>query len=337
MVKKRIFIDGAEGTTGLDIRERLAAYNRESGDRLDIITLPDDLRKDKKHRALNLNDCDVAILCLPDDAARDAVAMVDNPAVKILDCSTAHRISHGWVYGLPEYNQQQPAVIGKSPRVANPGCYATGFILLVAPLKRAGLIPDDYPLAAFGLSGYSGGGKTMMAEYETPNKKIHGHVYGLQQNHKHLAEMADYGLLPHPPLFQPVVGDFPRGMVMMVPLDGRVLTKINQSLIEKIWVESYGGCEKILLGDESPSNSGAVGQRLTPSSSGAVGQRLSPSSSGAVGQRLLPDEFANRDDIKLSVLGNDTDGRLTLTAQYDNLGKGASGAALQNVRLMLGM
>ncbi len=311
MTKKRIFIDGAEGTTGLDIRDRLAALH----DSCDVITLPDEIRKDRKHRYVNLNDCDVAILCLPDDAAREAVAMVENEQVKILDCSTAHRVARGWVYGLPEYNDKQSELIAKAKRVANPGCYPTGFILLVAPLKRMGLIPDDYPMTVFGISGYSGGGKTMIADYESRDKNMNGHVYGLGQTHKHLAEMGDYGLLPHPPMFQPVVGKFARGMVVMVPLDGRVLKAVDKKTIEKIWAESYRGCEKILL-----DNGGAT-----------------PVNINSDRANISPDEFANRDDILLQVFGDEKTNCLTLYATFDNLGKGASGAALQNVRLMLGL
>ncbi|MGI9461816.1 MAG: N-acetyl-gamma-glutamyl-phosphate reductase [Alphaproteobacteria bacterium] len=301
MVKKRIFIDGDQGTTGLDITQRLKAFLPE----IDIITLPENLRKDKKHRLSHLNDCDLAVLCLPDVAAIESVKLVENQRVKILDCSTAHRVARGFVYGLPEYNAKQKNLISQAMRVANPGCYATGFILLLAPLMRAGILPDDYPYVVVGISGYSGGGKGMIEEYETTN--IKGHSYGFLQNHKHLPEMTDYGLLLHPPIFIPWVGDFPRGMVIKIPLDGRVLKNISKSLIEKIWQDNYQNCDKIIL----PNDDEAI-----------------------MADKILVDSYNGRDDVALKVVGHD-DGRLVLVAIYDNLGKGASGAALQNIQLML--
>lgn len=365
MVKKRIFIDGDSGTTGLDIMQRLrglAADIASNHDRHDhgarhgarhqpasidhagghetatadinaidnapfeVITLPPELRRDKKHRYLNLNDCDLAILCLPDDAAGDSVAMVENPSVKIIDCSTLHRTAPGWTYGLPEYNDRQPNVIAKSMRVTNPGCYPTGAILLLAPLVRAGLIDDDYPITVIGLSGYSGGGKNMIAEYQgtaasAAKHQLHGHLYGFQQNHKHLAEMTDYSLLTRPPIFLPMVGCFARGMVITIPLDRRALKKnIDRAVITDLWRGTYQGQEKILLPDNVDNPADAT-----------------PNPVVTMGERLLPDGFAGRDDIELMVGGDRKDERLLLVARYDNLGKGAGGAVMQNLRLMLGL
>ena len=213
----RVFIDGAAGTTGLEIRERLAARAD-----LDLVQLAERDRKDLRARADALNEADLVVLCLPDEAAREAVAMIENPAVRVIDASTAHRVAECWTYGFPEMEPAQRAKIAAARFVSNPGCYATGFLALVRPLMRAGMIPPDFPLTTNAVSGYSGGGKAMIEEFE--NKASPAYVqtvvrtYALALAHKHVPEMHIHSGLEHPPVFAPNVGRFYRGMIVEVPL-----------------------------------------------------------------------------------------------------------------------
>ena len=222
-MKPHIYIDGAAGTTGLEIRERLAAR-----DDIAIRSLPDADRKDIGVRARALNEADIAVLCLPDEAAREAVALIENPAVRVLDASTAHRTAAGWIYGFPELEREQRAEIATARRVSNPGCYATAFLAIVRPLVRAGLIPAAFPITANGISGYSGGGRAMIEEFEHSNSprstRSVVRTYALNLAHKHVPEMRVHAGLAHPPLFAPTVGRFYRGMLVQVPLQLWALT-----------------------------------------------------------------------------------------------------------------
>ncbi len=303
-----IFIDGQAGTTGLQITERLQKF---SG--IQLIQLSESERKDDNMRTDALNSCDIAILCLPDDEAKKAVAMVANPAVKILDASSAHRTAFGWVYGLPEYNDRQADMIATAKRVSNPGCYPTGAILLLAPLVRNGIVPEDYPIVVHGSSGYSGGGKGLIARYEDKNNPNPIHTalryYGLGLNHKHLPEMQDYCLLKYPPLFVPMVAPAYNGMVITIGLHlsacgaGATINKINE-----IYQKQYGQSPRIHLGERG----------------------FMPEESA-----LVLEEMAHTDDIELFVFTDKSEDHALLVARYDNLGKGAAGASIQNLNLML--
>ena len=295
----KVFIDGSAGTTGLRIRERLA-----SRDDLEVVTLPEETRKDVEARRRALNGCDVAFLCLPDAAAVEAVSLVENPDVVVIDTSTAHRTADGWTYGFPELAGQRER-IAAAKRIANPGCHASGFIALVAPLVRAGLVAADERLCAFSLTGYSGGGKKMIAQYEQPSDEERpllagGRQYALGQSHKHLPEMAKVCGLVHAPCFSPVVVPHLSGMEVTVPLFGR-----DPEAVRTCYREAYpeGGLVRFA---EDPSEGGFL-------------------SSAAL---------SGRDDLEVSVFGNAE--RAVLVARFDNLGKGASGSAIQNMNIVLG-
>ena len=296
---KKVFIDGSAGTTGLRIRERLA-------DRKDItlLTLPEALRKDASARREKLNEADVVFLCLPDDAAREAVGMIENDAVAVIDTSTAHRIAEGWTYGFAELGYRE--AIASAKRIANPGCHASGFLALVTPLVKEGLIAPDTALTAFSLTGYSGGGKKMIAEYEAEEQDpLLGapRQYALGQKHKHLPEMSAIAGLTCLPVFCPIVGSFYSGMEVTVPLFARDL-KGSAEDVRAAYAKWY---EKGLV-------------RYVPD--------------GAEGGFLSAAAFEGRDDMEVSVYGNEE--RILLTARFDNLGKGASGAAIQNMNILLG-
>jgi N-acetyl-gamma-glutamyl-phosphate reductase len=212
-VRRSVFIDGAAGTTGLEIRERLAGRAE-----IELVTLPDDRRKDPAARRAALNDADFVVLCLPDDAARESVALIDNPRTRVIDASTAHRTAEGWCYGFPELEPSQGALIEGAARVSNPGCYPTGFLALVRPLVRAGIVPADWALSVHAVSGYSGGGRQMIEEFEGETVPTAWRGYALALAHKHVAEMQRHARLEHPPLFLPSVARTYRGMVVEVPL-----------------------------------------------------------------------------------------------------------------------
>lgn len=298
---KTVFIDGSAGTTGLRIRERLA-------DRSDIslITLAESERKDAAARKRALNAADVAFLCLPDDAAREAVSMIENPAVAVIDTSTAHRTAEGWTYGFPELFGKR-AEIAATKRIANPGCHASGFIALVAPLVRAGILRQDQLLTAFSLTGYSGGGKKMIAEYEgeqRPTALDAPRQYGLSQVHKHLPEMKVISGLDHAPVFSPIVADYYAGMEVTVPLFAQMVNGTRADIVDAYRAAYQTGLVRY---------------------NAEMGE----------GGFLCGAGFSGRDDMEIGVLGNEE--RILLVARYDNLGKGASGAAIQNMNILLGV
>ena len=295
-----VFIDGGSGTTGLRIRQRLA----QRGD-IRLIILPEEKRKDASARREALNDADVALLCLPDDAAREAVSLIENDRTKVIDTSTAHRTDPAWTYGFPELRGQRERVRA-SRRVANPGCHATGFIALVEPLVREGLVAPDAALTCFSLTGYSGGGKKMIAEYEAPGRDAlldAPRMYGLSQSHKHLPEMQAVCGLTTAPLFCPIVAPYYAGMEVTVPLHAAQLGG-SAADVRALYAEYYAD--------------GLVHVAAPGGENGFL-------SAGA---------FAGRDDMQLSVEGSDE--RILLVARFDNLGKGASGAAIQNLNLVTG-
>ncbi len=295
-----VFIDGSAGTTGLRIHERLSSRND-----ITLLTLADDVRKDTAARAEALQRADIAFLCLPDDAARESVALAGDASTVIIDTSTAHRTDAAWAYGFPELGDRR-AQIAASRRIANPGCHASGFLALVAPLTAAGLIAPEAKLSCFSLTGYSGGGKKMIAEYEAADRDVlldAPRQYGLTQQHKHLKEMAVIGGLQHAPVFCPIVAPFYCGMEVTVPLFAE---QVNGTLedIKAVYRDVYAnGLVRYADSDES----------------GFL-------SAGA---------FAGRDDMQVTVQGNGE--RFTLIARFDNLGKGASGAAIQNMNIVLGV
>ena len=308
---KKVFIDGSAGTTGLRIRERLSSRAD-----LELVVLPDEIRKDVSARRDALNSCDVAFLCLPDAAAIEAVSLVENPNTVVIDTSTAHRTSDGWEYGFPELAGRR-AAIAKSKRIANPGCHASGFIALVEPLVRAGIVAKDEKLSAFSLTGYSGGGKKMIAQYEDElgassggagdlprpfHLLLGGRQYALGQSHKHLPEMVKVCGLAATPCFSPIVVPHYSGMEVTVPLFDRDL-----AAIKACYAEYYAGHGMVRFVDDPAAAEGGF-----------------LSSAGLSG----------RDSLEVSCYGNGE--RVVLVARFDNLGKGASGAAIQNMNLVLG-
>ncbi len=298
-----VFIDGAAGTTGLRIRERLAGRRD-----ITLIELDEERRKDPSARRDALNRSDAAILCLPDAAAVEAVSLLNpgNRHTAVIDTSTAHRTAEGWVYGFPELAGQRER-IRSSKRVANPGCHASGFIALTAPLTAAGILPKDAALSAYSLTGYSGGGKKMIAEYEAPDASPllkAPRMYGLTQAHKHLPEMTAVTGLTVPPVFCPVVAPYYAGMEVTVPLFADRIDGTAED-IRAVYRAYYGGTGAVRFA-ESPDEAGFL-------------------SAGA---------YAGRDDMEIAVFGNEE--RILLCARFDNLGKGASGAAVQNLNLILG-
>lgn len=306
----KVFIDGAVGTTGLEIHERLAG-RRE----IAVVTLDDASRKDPVARKAALNAADVVILCLPDDAAREAVAMIENPAVRVIDASTAHRVAEGWTYGFPELDAGQAARIAVAKRVSNPGCYPTGFIALVRPLVGAGIVPASFPLTVNAVSGYSGGGKSMIEEFEKKDSPAYVETvmrsYGLALGHKHVVEMQVHGGLAHPPVFAPSVARFYRGMMVEVPLQLWALPGTPSGADLQAALEDFYRDSKLV----------------------SVASAVESASLKTLDAELL----RGRNDMKLFVFGNEKAGQARLVAVLDNLGKGASGAAVQNLNLMLGL
>ncbi len=306
-MKTKIFIDGSEGTTGLRLGERL--QNRED---IELLLIDPDLRKDSQERKKILNQSDIAFLCLPDQAAKEAVAMVENENVRIVDTSTAHRTNTGWAYGLPELSRDHKEKIKTGRRIAVPGCYATGFIALVYPLLKTGVMPEEYPVSCMALSGYSGGGKKLIAEYEDENRSPEYSApreYGLGQQHKHLKEMKAVTGIARKPLFTPVVSDYYCGMVVSVPIYSYLLNDIfTPEGIHAIYASYYAEQKfiKVLpFGTEEKSNGFLSGSSR-----------------------------AGWDDMEIYITGNEE--RILLTAHFDNLGKGASGAAIQCLNIMMG-
>ena len=299
----KVYIDGKDGTTGLQIYDRLAARTD-----LELLLIDEDKRKDPQERKRLMDSADIVFLCLPDTAAVEAVALVENPSTRIIDASTAHRTSPDWDYGFPELSAERRAAIRKSKRVANPGCHATGFISAVYPLVAMGLLPKDACLSAFSLTGYSGGGKKMIAQYEAADKDAALFApcpYGMGQTHKHLPEMQKVCGLTNKPVFTPIVDDYYKGMATTVPLH---MSQMN-----------------------GVSTLAEVRQKLADYYAGATLVHVADALDTA---KLYANAQAGKDTLVLYVAGNDE--QFTVTALFDNLGKGASGAAVQNMNLMLG-
>lgn len=304
MNKPKVYIDGKEGTTGLQIYDRLAA--RED---IQLLLIDEDKRKDAAERKKFLNAADLVFLCLPDAAAVEAVSLIDNDHTRVIDCSTAHRTNPDWVYGFPELKKEQREAISAAKRVANPGCHATGFLACVAPLRQVGAIQPDYPLTCWSLTGYSGGGKKMIAEYEDPGRDplLAGPApYSLGMKHKHLPEMQKIAGLDYPPAFLPVLGDVYKGMCTTVMLHNTHLGKhLEAEEIYDLLAFHYSG-----------------------------GPVVKTAPFGEAPARLYTSQMAGTDGLLLTVTGHQD--QTLITAQFDNLGKGASGAAVQNMNLMLG-
>ena len=298
----KIFIDGSSGTTGLQIHERL---NRR--DDIQILKISEEQRKDNNARKKFFNDADIVFLCLPDAAAAEAVELLENPDTVIIDTSTAHRVSDGWAYGFPELKGQRE-IIKNSKRIANPGCHASGFIALVAPLVENKILSPDSKLSCFSITGYSGGGKKMIAEYEAENKNSllnAPRLYAANQNHKHLPEILKICGLTHAPVFCPIVAPFYSGMEVVVQVHASDLAG-NIDALKKVYETYYQDGVINFAGDDASENGFYSAAK-----------------------------FSGRDDLQISVTGNDE--RLLLIARFDNLGKGASGAAVQNMNLVLGI
>ena len=305
--KTKIFIDGSEGTTGLRIHERFGQR-----DDIELIPISTELRKDVEERKRLINQSDITFLCLPDAAARESVSLVENENVRIIDTSTAHRTEDGWAYGFPELSPVHRNKIKEGKRIAVPGCHATGFISLVYPIVSQGILPSDYPVAAFSLTGYSGGGKKMIAEYESDERPVEldaPREYALTQKHKHLKEMKKITDLSREPLFSPIVADYYSGMVVSLPLYTDYLKKeTSPEKLANFFAEYYAGEQFIKVmpyGAEEELKGMMAGN-------------------GCSGW----------DGLKIFVTGNEE--RVVLHAQFDNLGKGASGAAIQCLNIMLG-
>lgn len=294
----RVFIDGAEGTTGLEIRERLAGR-----DEFALVTLPDPQRKDAAARREAINAADVVILCLPDAAAKEAVAMIDNDTTRVIDASSAHRVADGWTYGFPELGFD----VANARFVSNPGCYPTGFLALVAPLVRAGLIPTDWPLSVNAVSGYSGGGKSLIARFDAePDLAYRGYGYGL--GHKHVPEMQVYAGLAHPPLFAPSVVRAFRGMIVEVPLPLALLPgRPSRATLVEALAGFFDGAPLVRVHEDTPD------------------------------ELTMAVDAPPSDLLDLYVFADADDRQARLVASLDNLGKGASGAAVQSLNLMAGL
>ena len=295
----KVFIDGSTGTTGLRIWQRLAGRKD-----LTLVTLPEELRKDLNARKDALNGADVAFLCLPDAAAIEAVSLIESDHVAVIDTSTAHRVSPDWDYGFPELSSEHRAAIVNSKRVANPGCHASGFIAGVYPLVKSGVISADFPLTAYSLTGYSGGGKKMIAEYEDENRDPRhesDRIYATSLTHKHLPEMRKLCGLTKKPVFSPIVGDFYAGMATSVLLPG-----VDAKAAWEALSDHYAGQKLVSvapLGGDEPV--------------------------------IYADTYAGKDTMRIQVSGQQD--QCMVTAIFDNLGKGASGAAIQNMNLLLGL
>ena len=304
-MKTKVYIDGQAGTTGLQIYERIGM--RED---LTLLRIDEDKRHDLAERKKFLNMADIVFLCLPDAGAIEAVSLIDNPDVRVIDASTAHRTSDQWTYGFPEISHEQRAAIAVSKRVANPGCHATGLISSVAPLIRMGILPKDYPVTCYSLTGYSGGGKKMIAQYEAEGReeKLSAPgIYGLTLKHKHIPEMQKVTGLTNPPVFMPVVDDYYKGMATSVMLQNRLLN--GQPTAEEICLrlqEYYAGEHFVTVMPYDPKQG-----------------------------TLYANALAGTNHLQLVVCGYEE--QTTVTALFDNLGKGASGAAVQNMNIMLGI
>ncbi len=305
----KVFIDGEAGTTGLRIRDRL-----EGRADIHLVAIDPERRKDAAARRDCLNGADAVILCLPEDAAREAVALIDNPAVKVIDASTAHRVAPGWVYGFPEMAKGQRERIAAATRISNPGCYSTGFIALVKPLVNTGLVPADWPLTSHAVSGYTGGGKAMIAEFEDVSSSAYTtasfRTYANTLKHKHVPEMQAHCGLTRPPLFAPAVGRYAQGMIVEVPLH-------LDALPRRVTVDDLHGVLSAAYADE----------RFV---------EVASREESMAGPQLDPEALNGTNSLKLYVFGDVAGGQARLAAVLDNLGKGAAGAAVQSLNIALG-
>jgi N-acetyl-gamma-glutamyl-phosphate reductase len=308
-MKKRVFIDGSFGTTGLKIHQRLS-----SRENIDLLKIPEDQRKDSEIKRGILNEADIVFLCLPDDAAREAVSLISNPSVCVIDTSTAHRVLEGWVYGMPELKKGQRNLIKNSKRIVVPGCHPTGFIAMLYPLVSQGIIPPDYPVATHAVVGYSGGGKAMIVDYEGENISNdikNPRLYALGLEHKHLPEMKKITGLTQPPIFNPTVVEIYNGEIISIPL---IVNHLNKKLaagdIREVLAEYYTG-EQFVKVMPYPADDYLENGFLTFT------------------------DCNGTNNLEIFVFGGKE--RILLSARYDNLGKGSSGAAVQNMNLVLGI
>lgn len=302
----KVFIDGASGTTGLEIRDRLSGRAD-----IELIAIAEDRRKDASARAEALNAADAVILCLPDDAAREAVALIDNPRTRVIDASTAHRTAADWAYGFAELDPGQREALGRATRISNPGCYPSGFLALVRPLVRAGLLPAETPMSVNAVSGYSGGGKAMIAMFEdsvSPEATDTAfRAYALGLGHKHVPEMQQRAGLAHAPIFLPSVARTYRGMLVEVPLHLHLLpAQPNAAALREALSDAYAGSRIVRVAQKNPAF-------------------------------LTIEQAAGTDRLDLFVYADEKAGQARLIAALDNLGKGAAGAAVQNLNLALGL
>ncbi|TAH75023.1 MAG: N-acetyl-gamma-glutamyl-phosphate reductase [Anaerolineaceae bacterium] len=325
-MKKRIFVDGLSGTTGLEINERLSKYNN-----IEVIRINHEKRRDIKERQRILNDADLVFLCLPDEAAKESVALITNPHTKIIDASTAHRTAEGWTYGLSELSSAHKEAIRSSKRVSNPGCHATAFILSLYPLIDHKVMPEDYPVSCQSITGYSGGGKSLIEKYEVSSKNNPytkaPRPYSLGLNHKHLKEMMMHSGLRESPVFLPIVADYYKGLATIIPIHTRLLSqKLDGRGLHMLLAEHYRNQHFVKVMpyiDKTGLMDGSINSMVY--SEGCIFDG---------GLDITACNDTNRAEI--FVMGNDEEGIAMIMTRLDNLGKGASGAAIQNMNLMLG-